>query len=145
MYSKTPSAKTPAAYIKQLKEPRRSEIKELHEMIMKLVPNPKPRMYRNIIGYVDYHYKYASGREGDWFVLGLASQKNYISLYASLVEDGKYVAEMYQKDLPKADIGKSCIRFKKLEDVDKKVLKKIIKHSYKIAKANDFNFDASKR
>ena len=70
-----------------------------------------------MIGYGTYHYKYASGREGDWCVIGLSSRKNYISLYVCAVKDGKYVAESFKENLPKADIGKSCVRFKKFEDI----------------------------
>jgi hypothetical protein len=124
---KTTNAKTPEEYINLLSEPRKSEIKKLHEFIRKTVPELKPHIMSGMIGYGIFHYKGRSGREGDWFVVGLASQKNYISVYVCGVSDGEYVAEKHRADLPNADIGKSCIRFKKTEDVDLKVLAKIIK------------------
>lgn len=70
-------------------------------------------------------------REGDWFVVGLASQKNYISVYACGVKDGKYIAEASKKDFPKASMGKSCIRFKKVDDIDLQTLAKVLKESEK--------------
>jgi hypothetical protein len=128
---KPTSAKTPEEYIDLIAEPRKSEIKKIDAFIKKTVPKLKPFIISGMIGYGSYHYKYASGREGDWAVILLASQKNYISLYACGVIDGEYVAEKYKKDLPKANIGKSCVRFKKFEDIDSAVLKKILLESEK--------------
>ncbi len=124
---KPTSAKTPEEYIAMINEPRRSEIQKLHEFISKTVPQFKPYIQVGMIGYGNYHYKYASGKEGDWALIALASQKNYISVYVCSVIDGKYVAEMYKDKLPKANIGKSCIRFKKVEDIDLAVIAEIIK------------------
>lgn len=115
---------TPRGYIEALEEPRRSEITELDALIRKTAPDLEPHIRSGILGYGEYHYKYESGREGDWFVLGLASRKRYISLYANVG-----VAEKYRSKLPAADIGKSCIRFKRLEDVDRDVLAKVIAES----------------
>lgn len=126
---KTTSAKTPEEYINLLDEPRQSQIKTLHQFILKMVPKLKAFIISGMIGYGKYHYKYPSGREGDWAIILLASQKNYMSLYACGVKDGKYVTETYKDKLPKANIGKSCIRFKKLEDLDLKVVEKILKES----------------
>ena len=79
-----------------------------------------------MLGYGSHHYRYASGREGDWFLIGLASQKRYISLYVCATDADGYVAEHYRERLPKADIGKSCIRFKRLADVDLEVLGELV-------------------
>lgn len=115
-------AKTPGEYIAQLEEPRRSEIQQLHDLIITTVPSCTPTMEFGMLGYGRYHYKYASGREGDWFIIGLASQKHYISLYVSYS-----VADQFRHQLPKADIGKACIRFKHLADVDLLVLREVVK------------------
>ena len=126
-------AKTPEEYINSLEAPRKEEIKKLHNLICKTVPNLKPHMRYGMLGYGSYHYKYASGREGDWMVIGLANQKNYISLYACLSDGKKYVAEKHKKELPKANIGKSCIRFRKLKDVDLNVIKRLLQETNQIA------------
>jgi hypothetical protein len=85
-----------------------------------------------MIGYGSYHYKYASGREGDCAIIALASQKSYISVYITASENGEYVAEKHKAELPKASIGKSCIRFKKLAEIDLKVLEKLVKLGAKV-------------
>lgn len=125
----TSSATTPEEYISTLDEPRRIEIQKLHDLIRETVPELEPFMLSGMLGYGKYHYKYASGREGDSAIIALASQKNYISLYASAADGDQYVAEKYKEQLPKANIGKSCIRFKKTADIDTEVIKAILKES----------------
>jgi hypothetical protein len=118
---------TPSAHIEQLEEPRRSEIKALHELIQSAAPHLPPSIQAGMIGYGTYHYKYASGHEGDAPIVALSSRKNYISVYVSASEDGEYLAERYKAELPKANIGKSCIRFKRVSDIHTEVLTKIVK------------------
>ena len=74
-------ATTHEEYIERLSEPRRAEIKALHELIRQTVPQLVPTMEFGMPGYGKFHYRYATGREGDWMLIGLASNKNYISLY----------------------------------------------------------------
>lgn len=119
-------AKTPQEYIDAIDEPRKSQIQTLHHFIQETAPQLKPSIQAGMIGYGQYHYKYASGREGDWPIIALASQKNYISVYVCACNNDQYVAEKYKSQLPKANIGKSCIRFKKIENIDLNVLKNII-------------------
>lgn len=128
----TTTAKTPEQYIRQLEEPRRGEVRRLHELIRKTAPRLEPYMESGMIGYGRYHYRSASGREGEWCLLGLASRKRYISFYV-VAEDGKagYLAESYRDRLPKADIGRSCVRFKRLDDLDEKVLREMIRAAAK--------------
>lgn len=116
-------AATHEEYIERLAEPRRSEIRALHDLIRRTVPQLEPTMDFGMLGYGKYHYRYPSGREGDWQLVGVASNKNYISLYVTAAApDGGYLAESYQPQLPKASIGKSCVRFKRLGDVDQAAL-----------------------
>jgi hypothetical protein len=129
---KPAGAKTPEDYIEQIEEPRRSDIRALHAMIAKAVPKLAPSIQSGMIGYGSYHYKYASGREGDCAIIALASQKSYISVYITASENGEYVAEKHKAELPKASIGKSCIRFKKLAEIDLKVLEKLVKLGAKV-------------
>ena len=125
---KPTSAKTPEEYLSNIAEPRRQDVERLHELIQKIVPDLTPHILAGMIGYGTYRYKSKSGREGDWSLIALASQKNYISIYiCAVTEDGNYVAEEYKTKLPRANIGKSCIRFKSLSDIDLTVLTEIIK------------------
>ena len=71
-----------------------------------------------MLGYGRFHYRYASGREGDASLVALSSRKNYISLYVLCTDEGGYLAEQYVDRLPKASIGKSCVRFKRTDDID---------------------------
>jgi uncharacterized protein YdhG (YjbR/CyaY superfamily) len=131
---KPTDAKTPEEYISKIDEPRRSEIQKLHEFIQKTVPDLKPYIIYGMIGYGTYHYKYKSGREGDWCIIALASQKNYISVYVCSVDGDEYVAEKNKNKLGKVSVGKSCIRFKKIEDVNMKELVRVIKVGAKLMK-----------
>jgi Domain of unknown function (DU1801) len=122
LVSRSSSATPPDQYIAELEEPRREQVGRLHDLIRTTVPDLEPYMESGMIGYGRYHYRYASGREGDWCLLGLASHKRYISLHVT-AEDGKggYLAEAYRDRLPKADIGKSGVRFTRLDDLDQDV------------------------
>src|SRR5688572_25234164 len=95
-------AATPEEYIAKLAEPKRAEIARLHGIIRKTVPKLEPHVCAGMLAYGPFHYKYASGREGDWFRIGVASNKSYISLYACAADERGYVAERYRKRLPKA-------------------------------------------
>jgi hypothetical protein len=133
---KATSAQTPEEYIASIPEPRRDDVEKIHALIQNTVPSLKPHILSGMIGYGTYRYRYASGKEGEWSLIALASQKNYISLYICSIENGKYIAEEYKDKMPKASIGKSCIRFKNLDDIDVSVLKEIIKKAEKVGGAS---------
>src|SRR3954469_23445047 len=111
---------TPAEYLAALTEPRRSELKSLDAAIRKAVPKLKRYVAYSgtMIGYGAYHYKYASGREGDCPIVALSSRAQYISLYVSGHRGGKSIAEAAKPKLGKVSVGKACIRFKRLEDLN---------------------------
>jgi hypothetical protein len=117
-------AKTPAEYLAQLAEPRRSEIVALDTLIRKTAPKLEPFIQMGILAYGPYRYKYPSGREADWFRIGVASNASYISLYIAS-------AEKFKDVLPKAKIGKTCVRFKRLADLNPVHLKKLIRAGIK--------------
>src|SRR4051812_36466558 len=122
---------SPEEYIGKLEEPRKSDVAALDKLVRKAVPKLEPFIHSGMLAYGPFHYKYASGREGDWFRIGIASNASYISLYACAADEDGYVAERYKEQLPKANIGKSCVRFKKLSDLDEKVLVKLLKQTAK--------------
>ncbi|WP_037499629.1 DUF1801 domain-containing protein [Solirubrobacter soli] len=105
-------------FIEALEEPRRSEIAELHELIRDVAPELEVQATDRMIGYGPYHYRYASGREGDSYLLGLAPNKAAISIYVQCTKDGAYLAESYADRLGKANVGKACVRFKRPSDLD---------------------------
>lgn len=123
---------TPKQYLAALAEPRRTEVAKLDKLVRKFAPKLKPFIHSGMLAFGPYHFKYPSGREGDWFRIGIASNANYISLYACAADHRGYVAERYKAKLPKAKIGKSCVRFKKVEDLDLKALEALIKETAKV-------------
>ncbi len=110
-----------------LSKERRESVEFLHRFIQKISPTLKPHFAYNMLGYGSFKYKNYKKEELDWPIIALASQKNYISVYVCAVENGEYLAEKYKKELGKVSVGKSCIRFKKLEDLNLKTLEKVLK------------------
>lgn len=113
-------------YLAALHPDRKEIIEFLHSFIQKIHPSLKPHFSYNMLGYGSFPYKNYKKEMISWPVVALASQKQYISLYVCAVVDGKYIAETHKKDLGKVSVGKSCIRFKKLEDLHLEALTSII-------------------
>jgi len=87
----------------------------------------------NIVGYGQYHYKYESGREGDFMVTGFSPRKQALTLY--VIPGFKHFGSLMTK-LGKYRTGKSCLYIKRLSDVDEKVLKRLIVASVKYMRNN---------
>ena len=95
--------------------------------LMKQVTGEEPEMWGDsIVGFGSYHYKYASGREGDWFVTGFSPRKQNLTLYIMAGFDN--YNQLLGK-LGKHSIGKSCLYVKKIDDVDMDVLKELVRGS----------------
>ena len=117
-----------ADHLAGLPEDRRAILTRVHDVIRRTAPELEPALWGNMLGYGSYHYRYASGREGDAYVVGLASQKQYVSLYLCATVDGGYLAEENADRLgQKVSVGKSCIRFKKLDDIDLDVVAELVR------------------
>ena len=125
-------------YIAGLPPDRRSMVEAVHEVIREAAPDLVPGMWKNIIGYGTYHYRSASGREGDWFVVGLANQKRYVSLYLCAVVDGEYLAEANADRLGQVSVGKSCVRFTKLANVELDVVRELVAIADREVSAGNF-------
>jgi hypothetical protein len=113
-------------YLAMLPQERRREILALDGLIKRVAPSLKRHFAVNMIGYGSFKYKNYKREIVDWPIVAVASQKNYISVYVCSIVDGRYVAEMFKDKLGKVSVGKSCIRFKKLDDVNLDGLGKII-------------------
>jgi hypothetical protein len=88
----------------------------------------EPKMWGDsIIGFGSYHYKYDSGREGDFLLIGFSPRKSAISLYLSCDIEGQHAGQLSR--LGKFKSGKSCLYINKLEDIDLEVLKELAKAS----------------
>lgn len=106
---------------------RREIIDFLDKFIQEVSPKYKPYFAYNMIGYGKFPYLNYKKEMIDWPIVALASQKNYVSVYVCSVDNGEYVAEKFKSELGKVSVGKSCIRFKKLEDLNLDTLKKVLK------------------
>jgi hypothetical protein len=123
-------------FLAALPADRRDTMATLHKAIRKAVPKlaaaimtgmgPSP-----IIGYGKYHYKYASGREGDWFLIGLAAAKNNYSLHICVGDKEGYLVERNAAKLGKVKTGRTCINFKKLEDLNLAAAMSLVKQGAK--------------
>lgn len=109
-------------------EQKKQDSYELLELMEKFSGH-KPKMWGpSIIGFGKYHYKYASGHEGDAPLIGFSPRKSAISLYVFTgLDKHKHLLE----DLGKFKMGKACIYVKKLSDIDKKQLEKLMTETMK--------------
>ncbi|GMW01183.1 MAG: hypothetical protein AMXMBFR84_23200 [Candidatus Hydrogenedentota bacterium] len=104
-------------------ESRRNDCKTLIEW-MRQATQSTPKMWGpSIVGFGTYHYKYESGREGDWFRVGFSSRKRDLTIY--LMAGFDPVADLLAK-LGKHKTGKCCLYLKSLDSIDTAVLKKLI-------------------
>lgn len=126
MFKET-NTKTIKDYINAVPEDRQATIKSLDSFIRKTVPELKPYFANNMLGYGSFPYKDYKKRDITWPTVAMANQKNYVSVYVCSIVDGVYAAELSKDKLGKVSVGKSCIRFKKLEDVNLDELAKVLK------------------
>ena len=102
--------------------------------IMKQVTKAEPKMWgTSIVGFGSYHYKYASGHEGDWMMIGFSPRKQNLTLY--IMPGFERYKELLGK-LGRHSTGASCLYVKRLKDVDMKVLKELVNESVKVMKKN---------
>lgn len=107
-------------------EQQRRDCRRL-DKIMRQAVGEKGQMWgSSIVGYGQYHYRYASGREGDYFLTGFSPRAQNVTVYI-MPGFEKYQARL--KKLGKHKLGKSCLYIKKLEDVDQDILTEIIEDS----------------
>ena len=127
------------AYIDTQPEPKRSDLQALHSMLLALLPegrlwflDGKDENGRTVsnpnIGYGVQSRKYADGKTREFYQIGLSANTTGISVYILGIEDKKYLAETYGKELGKASVTGYCIKFKKLKDVNSAILQAAIRH-----------------
>ena len=131
---------TPDQYLASLPDDRRATMLELHAAIRKAVPKLAAEIMMGmgspLIGYGKYRYKSSSGREGDWFLIGLCAGKSYYSLHICASDKGGYLVEQNAAKLGKVKTGRSCINFKKLEDLKLGAAMALVKKAVKTGGLN---------
>lgn len=118
-------AQTHEEYIQKVEEPKRAELQQLHDLIRTTLPDFKPVMISGFLGYGPFHYK-GKTSEGEWFRVGLAANKTGISIYICAGDEQGYFPEQAKDRLGKASVGRSCIRFKKLADINLDTVKELL-------------------
>ena len=111
---------------------QRSDAKKLSAM-MRDATGARAKMWgAAIVGFGSYHYKYASGQEGDWPLVGYSPRKQNLSIY---IMAGFAGCDKLMAKLGKHKTGKSCLYIKHLADVDEAVLRKLIDKSVKFMRS----------
>jgi len=105
---------------------RKKDSWTLYRLMEKITGSQGVLWGTSIIGFGDYHYKYGSGREGDWFLTGFSPRKNALTLYLMCDISHEFIDF---STLGKHKKGKGCLYIKRLDDVDLKALENIIKTS----------------
>jgi hypothetical protein len=125
-----------ASFLNAIEDKRkRSDAKKVAAMMRKAT-GKRARMWgAAIVGYGNYHYKYASGREGDWMLVGFSPRKQNLVVY---IMPGFHEFPVLMKKLGKYKTGKSCLYLNKLEDIDENVLQRLISDSVKLMR-NRYN------
>ena len=113
------------------------DIQDLHELIVRAAPKLAPVVQGTMLAYGGFRYRYASGREGISARISVAARKTGISLYVNCVTNDRYLAEQHASDFPKAKVGKSCIAFKRLADLDRGALTRLMKLAAKTTGAGE--------
>src|SRR3954462_14850082 len=128
-------------FLASLPDDRRDTMTVVHRAIRKTAPKLAPLMMSGmgpspLIGYGKYHYKSASGREGDWFLIGLAAGKKDSALHICVGGKDGYLVEKNAAKLGKVKTGRSCINFKKLDDLKLDVAMELVKQAEKTGGIN---------
>jgi hypothetical protein len=120
-------------------EQRSKDAKVVCAMMQEITGDP-PKMWGTaIIGFGLYHYKYQSGRQGDWMVVGLSPRKIALTIYLMTGFEDEFYKQALAK-LGKHTVSKGCLYIRKLSDVDQKVLRQIIEKSVKTIKSGKLKF-----
>ena len=129
-----PGKASVTAFIKAIEDPeRRSEVRKVAAMMREATGSRAKMWGTSIIGFGRYHYKYESGREGDFMITGLSPRKQALTVY--IMPGFEHFGPLMKK-LGKYKTGKSCLYIRRLSDVDEKVLKRLIVDSVKYMRKN---------
>ncbi len=130
-------------YITSQPEPKRSDMQELHRIILQVMPkcklwfldgkDEKGKTVSNPnAGYGSYTIKYADGTTREFYQIGLSANTTGISVYILGIKDKKYLAQTYGKNLGKASVTGYCIKFKTIKDINLDILQAAIRDGVEI-------------
>lgn len=135
-------------YLASQPESKRSELQELHHIILQIMPtsklwfldgkNSEGKIVTNPnIGYGSYTIKYANAETKEFYQIGLSANTGGISVYIMGLADKTYLAAMYGKTIGKARVSGYCIKFKTLKDVNIEILAAAIRDRFAVQNETD--------
>lgn len=133
--------RSPDAYIATLEPDIRTGMQQLDELIRAALPGRSRSLWegvfwggteQSIIGYRDIVQARPNGDDVEWFLIGLARQKDYFSLYVNAAEDGQYLGKSYADRLGDVKIGSASIAIRKIDAVNLDALSDLIEHADRI-------------
>lgn len=131
----TPTTQNVEQFLQTVADPKKRQDSLAILALMREVTGLEPQMWgTSIVDFGHYHYRYSSGREGDWFLTGFSPRKQNITLYI-IAGFSRY--DDLLGNLGKFKTGQSCLYIKKLEDIDLPTLKELIADSVAEMKKNN--------
>ena len=135
------------AYIAGQPDPKRSDMQELHRVILQALPgcklwfldgkNSENKVVSNPnAGYGSYTIKYANGTTKEFYQIGMSANTTGISVYVLGIPDNTYLAETYGKTIGKASVSGYCIKFKTLKDINIDILEAAIRYGVGVTSEN---------
>ncbi len=121
-----PTDQPVAEFLDSIEDERKRTDSRIIAALLQEVTQTEPKMWGNIVGFGDLHYRYASGREGDWFLAGFAPRKQNLTLYIS--GGFNQFPDLLEK-LGKHSLGKGCLYIKKVADIDLSVLRTLLERT----------------
>ncbi len=121
------------ALIDGLDEPRRSQMRHLHDVILDALPGIDVTMFDyagKVIGYGAYDYTNSRGPAGRWFSVGLANRKSYISLFSMGTSERGYLVEAVHDRFPGTKIGRSCLNITDPAGVDDDAVRDLVRATW---------------
>jgi hypothetical protein len=124
----------PGAFIDSLPEPLRTDLGQVDAVLSKVMKGHSRVLWggtfwggseQSIIGYGDYTYQRSDKKMVDWFILGLAPQKNYNSIYINAADEEGYLIQRFADRLGKVKVRGAAITFKRADDLDLKALEEV--------------------
>lgn len=128
-------------YITTQSEPKRSDMQELHHLILELMPEGKlwfldgknddgKTVSNPNIGYGSHSMQYADGKTKEFYRIGMSANTTGISVYIMGIDDKTYLSRTFGKEIGKASVTGYCIKFKALKDINIEILKAAIQSGY---------------
>ncbi|WP_029069280.1 DUF1801 domain-containing protein [Jonesia quinghaiensis] len=122
---------------------RSTELLQLDELITGSIPDASRTLWRGvmwggtqqtIVGYGVITQPRPRGRSVDWFLLGLAEQTRYISVYVNAVEDNQYLVSAYENRLGRVKVGTASIAITDLKTIDLDVMRELVAHAAQVTR-----------